>query len=59
MKEKLKAMLISRRFIVAAVGVAVIAAEDLAGIKLDPTQTVALASIVIAWILGDTIRETK
>lgn len=59
MKEKIIAMLTSKRFIAAAVGVAVIAADDLLGVKLDQTQTIALASIVIAWIVGDTIRETK
>ena len=33
--------------------------QDLLGVTLDTDQVVAVASIVVAWVIGDTVRETK
>ena len=58
MKDKFLTMLKSRRFLIAAAGVAVVVGQDMFGITLDTEQVVAVAGIVMAWILGDTFRKT-
>lgn len=57
--EKLGALLKSRRFWAAAAGLAAVVSSEVFGIKLDTDQVVAVATIVVAWIIGDTVRETK
>jgi uncharacterized membrane protein len=57
--EKWKSLLLSRRFWISAVGVASIVASETFGIKLDQEQLVGVVTIVISWVIGDTIRETK
>lgn len=57
--NKLKSLLTSRRFWVAAAGLAAVVSSDVFGITLDTEQVVAVATIVVAWIVGDTVRETK
>jgi len=57
--NKLKSLLTSRRFWVAAAGLAAVVSSEMFGIKLDTEQVVAVATIVVAWIVGDTVRETK
>lgn len=57
--NKLKSLLTSRRFWVAAAGLAAVVSSDVFGIELDTEQVVAVATIVVAWIVGDTVRETK
>ena len=59
MNSKLLALLKSRRFLVAVVGVAAVVSSDVFGVKLDTEQVIAVASIAIAWIVGDSVRETK
>lgn len=55
--DKITALLKSRRFWIAVAGVVAVALHDTLG--LDEQQTLELAGIVIAWILGDSLRETK
>ena len=57
--NKVKSLLTSRRFWVAAAGLAAVVSADVFGIELDTEQVVAVATIVVAWIVGDTVRETK
>ena len=57
--EKVKSLLTSRRFWVAAIGLATVVSSELFGVTLDHDQLLSVTGIVIAWIVGDTIRETK
>lgn len=56
---KWKSLLTSRRFWVSAVGLAAVCASDLFGIELNQEQMVGVITIVVAWVIGDTVRETK
>lgn len=58
MNDKVKSLVTSRRFWVAAVGLAAVVSSDVFGVTLDTDQLVAVAGIVMAWIVGDTFRET-
>ena len=57
--SKWKSLLTSRRFWVSAVGLAAVCASDLFGIDLNQEQMVGVITIVVAWVIGDTVRETK
>jgi len=57
--EKVKALLKSRRFWVSAVGLVGVCSSELFGVELDTEQIVGVATIVVAWVIGDTVRETK
>ena len=57
--SKWKSLLTSRRFWVSAVGLAAVAASDVFGIELNQEQMVGIVTIVVAWVIGDTVRETK
>lgn len=57
--EKVKSLLSSRRFWVSAVGLASVVASDTLGIQLNEEQIIGVITIVAAWVLGDTLRETK
>jgi hypothetical protein len=57
--EKWKALLTSRRFWVSAVALSSIVASEAFGITLNQEQLVGFVTIVVAWVIGDTIRETK
>ncbi len=59
MNDKLKSLITSRRFWVAAAGLAAVVSSDVFGFELNTEQVVAVAGIVVAWIVGDTLRETK
>ena len=59
MSEKLKSLITSRRFWVAAAGLAAVVSSDVFGFELNTEQVVAVMGIVVAWIVGDTLRETK
>ena len=52
-------MLTSRRFWVSAVGLASVVASETLGIELNQEQLIGVVTIVVAWVVGDTIRETK
>lgn len=57
--DKVKSLLTSRRFWVATIGLATVVSSELFGVQLDHEQLLAVTSIVVAWVVGDTIRETK
>ena len=57
--SKWKSLLTSRRFWVSAVGLVAVCASDLFGVNLNQEQMVGVITIVIAWVIGDTVRETK
>lgn len=59
MSAKIKSLLTSRRFWVSAIGVATVVSSELFGIQLDDQQILSVAGIVVAWVVGDTLRETK
>jgi len=59
MNDKLKSLLTSRRFWVAAAGLVAVVGQEAFGVTLSTDQIIAVGGIVVAWILGDTIRETK
>lgn len=56
---KWKSLLTSRRFWVSAVGLAAVCASDVFGVELNQEQMVGIVTIVVAWVIGDTVRETK
>ena len=58
MSPKIKSLLTSRRFWVSAIGLVAIVTSETIGIELDQTQLVSVATIVVAWVIGDTVRET-
>ena len=58
MSPKIKSLLTSRRFWVSAMGLVAIVTSETIGIELDQTQLVSVATIVVAWVIGDTVRET-
>ena len=57
--DKVKSLLKSRRFWASAVGLAAICASELFGVTLDTERLVGVVTIVVAWVIGDTVRETK
>lgn len=57
--SKVKSLLLSRRFWVSAVGLAAVVTSDVFGIELNQEQIIGVITIVAAWVLGDTLRETK
>jgi uncharacterized membrane protein len=59
MKNKLSTLLKSRRFWAAAAGLVAVVGQDVFGVELDTEQLVAISTIVVAWIIGDAVRETK
>jgi len=56
---KWKSLLTSRRFWVSAVGLASVIASEALGIELNQEQLIGVVTIVVAWVIGDTVRETK
>lgn len=56
---KVKSLLTSRRFWVAGIGLAAVVSSELFGVELNHDQLLSVTSIVVAWVVGDTIRETK
>tara|TARA_B100000029_G_C17098858_1_gene787142 strand:+ start:499 stop:624 length:126 start_codon:yes stop_codon:yes gene_type:complete len=40
-------------------GLVAVVASETVGIELDQTQLVSVATIVVAWVIGDTVRETS
>ena len=57
--QKVKSLLSSRRFWVSAVGLAGVCSSELFGIELDVEQIVGVVTIVVAWVIGDTLRVTE
>ncbi|NVM35812.1 MAG: hypothetical protein HWN81_09465 [Candidatus Lokiarchaeota archaeon] len=48
----------SRRFWAAGIGLVAVVASEAFGVELDTEHLLSIVSIVIAWIVGDTVRET-
>ena len=59
MGDKLKALVTSRRFWAAGIGLVAVIAADVFGTELNQEQLLGITTIVVAWIVGDTVRETK
>ena len=57
--NKVKSLITSRRFWAASLGLAAVVASDLFGLTLDTEQLLGVVTIVVAWIIGDTVRETE
>lgn len=55
--DKVRSMLLSRRFLTAVTAVAVIFTQDILG--LDSHQATTVAGIIAAWIVGDSINKTS
>lgn len=56
--DKVKSLLKSRRFWAAGIGLVAVVASEAFGVELDTEHLLSIVSIVIAWIVGDTVRET-
>ena len=57
--DKMKAMLKSRRFIVAAISVVAVVFHDMFNIELDTDQMTSIVTwITSAWIISDGMRST-
>ena len=56
--SKVKSLLKSRRFWVSAVGLVSVVASETLGIDLNQEQIIGVVTIVVAWVIGDTVRET-
>jgi hypothetical protein len=54
---KIEALMHSRRFWLAVAGVAAVAFNETVGIPEE--NVLSIAAIVIAWILGDSVRKTS
>ena len=57
--DKLKGLAKSRRFWASAVCLVAVVASDAFGIELNQDQLLGVVTIVLAWVIGDTVRETK
>ena len=57
--DKLKGLVKSRRFWASAVGLVAVVASDAFGVELNQEQLLGVVTIVVAWVIGDTVRETK
>jgi len=57
--SKMKSLLTSRRFWVSAIGLVSVVAADVLGVELNQEQILGVVTIVVAWVIGDTVRETK
>ena len=57
--EKVKSLLKSRRFWVATVGFASVIASELVGVELDQEQIIGIVTVVVAWVIGDSVRITE
>jgi uncharacterized membrane protein len=56
---KIKSLLASRRFWVSAVGLIAVCSHELLGIELNVEQIVGVCTIVVAWVISDTVRVTE
>lgn len=56
--DKIKSLVSSRRFWVATIGLTAVVSSELFNIELNTEQLLGVTSIVVAWIIGDTVRET-
>ena len=59
MKDKLVALLKSRRFWAATIGLVAVVSSSLFGYEMDTEQILSVVGIVMAWIVGDSFRKTE
>jgi hypothetical protein len=59
MLDKFQGLVTSRRFWAAAIGVVAVVASDVFATDLNQEQLLGIVTIVVAWIVGDTVRETR
>lgn len=57
--DKLNSILKSRRFWVAALGIAVPLLNEKLGLNLTEEQQAHISAMIIAWIVGETIRSSE
>jgi hypothetical protein len=57
--SKFKSLLTSRRFWVSVVGLGSVITSEVFGYELNQDQIIGIVTIVVAWVIGDTVRETK
>ena len=58
MKQKLEALVKSRRFWAAITALAIVLTDGL-GINISEEQVTAVVAIAATWIIGDTVRKTE
>ena len=56
---KIKSLLASRRFWVSAIGLIAVCSSELLGMEINQAQMIGIATIIAAWVIGDTVRETN
>ena len=59
MKEKLDSLVRSRRFWVAAAGVAVVVLKEAIGVPLSEDQITQLVLLGASWIVGESLRSSE
>jgi|LakMenEpi03Aug12_release.lakeMendotaPanAssembly.Ray.scaffolds.fasta_scaffold34499_7 hypothetical protein len=59
MKEKLDSLVRSRRFWVAAAGVAVVFLKEAVGVPLSEEQITQLVLLAGSWIVGESLRSSE
>lgn len=57
MKDKIQALLKSRRFIAAVSGVLVVVFQDV--LSLTEEQAVTIVGVIASWIVGDSLNKTE
>lgn len=55
--DKLRTLFLSRRFQIAAIGVAVVVFQDL--LRMSEDQATVVAGLMMSWIVGDSINKTE
>ncbi len=55
---KIKALLASRRFWVSAVGLLAVCSSELLGMEINQEQIIGIATIIAAWVIGDSVTKT-
>lgn len=58
MKTKVASMFASRRFWAAVCAVVAVVANDVCDQPIDPEQLTTVVMVVVAWLVGDSLRET-
>ena len=56
--EKVKSLLKSRRFWIATVGLVSVCASELIGVDLNQEQIIGVVTVVVAWVICDSVRPT-
>ena len=59
MLKKIKALFRSRRFYAAVATIIGVISQDVLGIHLDQVTILAIVSVVMSWIVGDSLKKTE